>query len=559
MQKISYFLPFFVALFIFITLSWSLFSKQGFPEGHDIYAHTTYGKLFYQALEEGQFPVRWTEWVKEGHSQPLFNFYQVGFYYFLSTIHFIIPSFILSIKISLFILWLTGSLFTYLFMKKFGTLPATIAVLVYSFSPYLFLDIYIRSAFPEFMVITLMPGLFWSLDRLLTRGRLVYLPFLSFFTGFAIISHLPAFIIFTPLIVGYILLLFLKKETGLWKIVQAGAGGLLGIGLASFYLLPAIFELNLINIELLKSTYFDFHQHFVDINSLIAYFWGYAGPWKQSENKISYIIISAQWTLLTMSSLTLISSKKLTYLKPYLFFSIIGLIYILFFSQKLSTVVWEKLFFLQFIQFPWRFFMVIPFISALLSGVLLSTVSNMRRRIIIILFLIITILIIYPLYLIPAKTISLDFFDLSYRQWKNHPLTQKEAYIEPGYNPKGVIVQPENLNKKWQSEANVILQEATSHSLLLQIFSLNNTTIVIHTYYFPGWRAWIGNQEVPITPTKNNNFIKINLPKGSYDLQIKFTDTPIRGFSNLVSLVSIFILSLLLVTTLHRNLVKKLF
>src|SRR3989337_1473650 len=55
--------------------------KPGLPSGHDITAHRTYTQLFIDSLKEGQFPVRWTAWIKPGFDLPLFNFYQVGFYY----------------------------------------------------------------------------------------------------------------------------------------------------------------------------------------------------------------------------------------------------------------------------------------------------------------------------------------------------------------------------------------------------------------------------------------------------------------------------------------------
>src|SRR3954468_16934635 len=57
------------------------FVHPGLPFGHDLSAHLTYSYLFDRALRGGQFPVRWTHGVAAGHGQPLFNFYQPGFYY----------------------------------------------------------------------------------------------------------------------------------------------------------------------------------------------------------------------------------------------------------------------------------------------------------------------------------------------------------------------------------------------------------------------------------------------------------------------------------------------
>src|SRR5262245_7677098 len=60
---------------------------SGFPLGHDLQAHLTYTYLFDRALQSGQFPVRWTQGIRAGDGQLLFNFYQPGFYYVVQLVH----------------------------------------------------------------------------------------------------------------------------------------------------------------------------------------------------------------------------------------------------------------------------------------------------------------------------------------------------------------------------------------------------------------------------------------------------------------------------------------
>lgn len=242
------------------------FFQEGILAGHDTSAHLTYAKLFIQEINNGQFPVRWTKGVRVGQAQPLFNFYQVGFYYLVALVNYFFQNFIFSLKFSIIFLWWFGTIFTFLFLKKFGILSATLGTLVYTLSPYLIFDIYIRAAYPEFMAISFFPGLLYFLELNLKKPKIIYMAFSALFFGTIIFSHLPTTIIIFPLILGFIFLQILTKEAKSKGILFASLGLFLGIGISSFYLLPAVFELSSIQIHLLKSNGFDFHKNFLSFD-----------------------------------------------------------------------------------------------------------------------------------------------------------------------------------------------------------------------------------------------------------------------------------------------------
>lgn len=145
----------------------SLLLRTGLPNGHDTYAHTTYSKLFSHALSQGQFPVRWVEHAWVGFGQPLFNYYQVGFFYLVSFIHLLLPNITTAIKASTIFIWIMGAIFLFLFTRKYGQHSAVVAFIVYLFSPYLLLDIFVRSSFPELTALSLIPGVFIFINYLI--------------------------------------------------------------------------------------------------------------------------------------------------------------------------------------------------------------------------------------------------------------------------------------------------------------------------------------------------------------------------------------------------------
>lgn len=71
--------------------------------------------------------------------------------------------------------------------------------------------------------------------------------------------------------------------------------------------------------------------------------------------------------------------------------------------------------------------------------------------------------------------------------------------------------------------------------------------IRVNTVYYPGWRLQIDNEEVKLKiPDEENNpygLIKFAIPEGSHQVNVFFTETPLRSFADLVSVASLAILA----------------
>lgn len=407
--------------------------KEGLPSGHDIYAHTTYAKIFIHELEQGQFPVRWMQWIKPGVEQPLFNFYQVGFYYLVSFINLLSSSFLLSVKIAIILLWWSSAFFIFLLAKENGFVNGLLASIVYAFSPYLVLDVFIRASFPEFMAISLMPPIFWLIQKIFDDSSFLHVCLLSFFLGLGIISHLPAVLIFFPVLVGFVVFKFLEKKD-IRKLGLVFVGGVWGFGFSAFYFLPALLELDLINIEVLTQRGFDFHKNFLDASQLISFVWGYGDQVIHFGNINPFVLGAISWSVILF---TLLSTLILRKFEKEKIFWIAVIFYALFFMSVVSVFVWENLSFLEYVQFPWRFFMVIPLATAMLSSFLVNAFNDIRFRastLYVVLFL--TTIVFLP-FLQKSNFVDLNYFNLDYSEWRVNPEAIKQAYLEPGYFPKG--------------------------------------------------------------------------------------------------------------------------
>ena len=56
------------------------------------------------------------------------------------------------------------------------------------------------------------------------------------------------------------------------------------------------------------------------------------------------------------------------------------------------------------------------------------------------------------------------------------------------------------------------------------------------TYNFPGWKAYLGNQQVEIKDDNDFRLITTNIPIGRQTIKFTFENTAVRNTANFISL-----------------------
>lgn len=529
-----------VALTIF-SLIFAIF-HPGLPSGHDIIAHAYRTKIFIDALREGQFPVRWIDISLGNFNGPFFNFYQVGFYYLVWAVNTIIPSIYNSIKIVVLFSWWMGALFMFLYARRFGTLPAALSALIYAFTPYLISDFFVRASFPETLAIAFSLAILWAFDRLLLTGKAIYGAPLTLCLAGLSLTHLPTVVIMAPVLTGYFFLLLFTKEINFKAILPLAISLMLGLGMAAFYLLPSIFELNLIKSQLLTSDYYDFHPHFVYFQQLFSSNWDYGISEPGPNDQMSFQVGIIQWIIIALSlGLTLYSFKKKQKNILYFVFWLLAIFFSLFFITEISLAFWENISIISFIQYPWRFLMIIPIAAAALGALLLNKISNIWHQALIIVFVSVSIFIFYGSYLKPATFLSDDFFKFESGGWTTSEAS-KYAVLEEGYLPKTVEIEPQGEVKKWviaYGQGEIIEKYMRTTDKIFSSSSQQAIVFVLTDHYYPGWKAYIDDKETTIETIPGYGFMQIRVPSGMHTLEFMFTNTPLRQTANVISLLSI--------------------
>jgi hypothetical protein len=518
------------------------FAHNGIPSGHDATAHINYAYRFDRALGEGQFPVRWVEGYEPGRGQPLFSFYQVGFYYAVELVHAFIPDFLRAYKLTPVYVWWAAALFMFLALRRLGTLPAALGAVVFAISPYLIFDTLERSAYPEFVGIAAGAGALWGIDSLLASGRMVYVPITAALVGALLVSHLPTAMMLSAMFAIHVLAMLWSGETEPRRLLPLAGACALGACLAAFYVLPALGELSLIQIRSLTQGSFDFHRYFMSPTQWFDFAWRYGTSLRDPNDYMPLQVGVVEWAAILPAGVIVIddvlgrrTASRTVALGSGLAIAGVGMLM----ATAASRPIWDHLPPLAFVQYPWRFLMLLPFAGAFLSARLLTLLPDRKVQSLAVIAVVAFELLIYAPAMQAQFYIPTTLIDPDNPQWPSSAEAKRE-YIEPGYFPAGVTIPLKPAAERWVLHGDGTIRElfTTDAHRVFESSGERDLTMTLNTPYFPGWTIRVDGavREPRVHP--GDAFMEIAVPPGTHHIDASFENTPIRRWANVVTCVS---------------------
>lgn len=515
----------------------------GFPAGHDTPAHVTYSYLFDAALSQGQFPVRWVEWIRPGHSQPLFSFYQPGFYYAVQLVHAVVPSLLLSMKLTILGAWWAAGALVYLNARSFGVWPAAAAAVLFLRGPYLILDVFVRAAFPEFAALALAPAVLWSLDGTLRSGRASAALAFAAATAAMLLCHLPTVLMFAPVLATYAICLSISRGCSLRVLGTAAAAAALAFGLACFYVVPALVELPFTKMRELTSGYFDYRQHFVEPWQWFRPAWGFGGSEAGAADNMSFQVGIVQWLAVAGCTAALAVRRRAakSSVRWWIAYWLCIAGAALFMTSAASASVWQFVRPLAFVQFPWRFLSVVSLAVALMAAPALSLVGRSSVQAALVLCIAGGLWWQTQALLKPSHYLSRASVYIDNPGWRYTRDAARLAFIEPGYYPATVRKLPEGYEERWQitrGHGTTSARTILDHRLVLTVRSSDGVELTIKSHGFPGWRVLLDGRPTSWSYQHDSGYIVVDVPAGVHGVEAVFGNTAIRMWSNRISLLS---------------------
>lgn len=534
-----------VAILFFAFLAGFALLHPGLPPTHDGEYHVIRFFLFNEALRDGNLYPRWAAHLNNGLGVPLFNFVYPLPNYVASILHFVNISFIDSFKISMFLATIIGGVFFYLWSKEFwGRLGGIVSSVFYTFSPYHFVDIYIRGSIGEVWALGFFPAFLWAYTRFVATKRKTFLVFSSLSLALIIFSHNILALMFFLFSLSYIFLLICIEKNKKYLILYTFYLILLGLGLSAIFWFPAIYETKYVT----GLQIFDVASHFPDLYQLLIPSWGSGFSGGGLQNELSFQIGIANLIAVFLSTIVIFLQVKRKDKKVYysLFF-LVWFVFVLFLMLGISKPVWKLVPFMNYFQFPWRLLSIEILFASFLAGSIFSLVGSKHAKI----RMFFAILLVFFAFILGIRYAKPAYY--MYRDDKYY--TSRSNFIDGTNSPgnvfntiylKSIPAKEKERTVFLKGKGEIILTKARSNVYSFEINAIANSEIQANLAYFPGWEVYVNDKKESLKSAQNGRFTFL-VPKGKNKVEIIFKDTLVRKISALISLASLgFMIALLI-------------
>lgn len=564
MEKLKYSYLWIVLVVLFtLPAVWNLLRSGFFPMQDDLQAFRI--QQMDKCFQDGQIPCRWVPDAGYRYGYPQFNYYPPSVYYVGAIMHNVGFQYIDAVKILFVLGYIASAVAMFVLVDSLiGSWPAFVSSILYTYVPYKAVEVYVRGAMSEFWALTFFPLILWSIYMLIKNGSKKYFILFSLFLGLLLTTHNLMSLIFAPVAIIWALFWLIAennnviarnsapKQSGLrlphsfysFAMTRVFLSGLLGLGLASFFFLPVLFEKNFVHVDSMLSGYFDYRAHFVNLFDLfLSREWGYGSSGFPNE-LLNLSIGIVQWVAgLGAFMLAVFNYRKTKNLSLITILVSLVTLFSIFMIHMKSSFIWALLPPLWYMQFPWRFLAVGIFLFSILGGLFVFFCKKYQ-------FLVGGVLIVSSVILNIGFFVPKDWVYITDNDKFSGVNWQKQMTISIfDYLPISATLPPINeaplVPEIMDGKAEISNYVKGSDFQTGRVKVLEDATIRIPLFDFPGMQVKVNGKVVPHynNDCRGTDFcyglISFKLDKGEYDIDVRLNDTPIRRIGNYVSLISI--------------------
>ena len=507
------------------------FTVRGVACGHDLGFHMNGWLEVAQQWREGVVYPHWAANANYGSGEPRFLFYPPLSWMLGGALGSFIPWLFVPVAFDIVAVILAGWAMFAMAREWFEQPDAALIAVAYAVNPYLLLTIYARSAFAELLAAAFFPLLaLWIVRERPARKMLV--PLALTIVG-VWLTNVPA-----AIIASYLAVLLLAVVTILRRNLRVFAYGAaaiaLGLALASFYIVPVIYEKNWITVAQLLSGGGRPDQSFLFATT--------------GDEDHDLFLRAVSWLALgevSVTGLAVLAAQRWRRQNAKLWWSLtISATAALLLMLPIAGAAYRHMPDLQFVQFPWRWLLTIGIAYAVFGVIALPSFRG-KPWLYAIAFLALIAACNRALQpqCDPAETPFMisNIFHTGYGYMGTDEYTPAGAdnyEIKPDF-PEFRL---RGENGGPASDARVTHLHTSTYRKQLTVESGEPAQLVLRLMNYPAWRVEVnGNRVMPQSDDPTGRMV-IALASGHSQVDVRFVRTPDRWIGDGSSLAAIIFL-----------------
>ena len=521
----------------------SPFFFLGLASGHDISFHMASWLDAAEQWKQGILLPRWTEWANFGYGEPRFMFYPPLSWLLGAFLGSVMPWSAVAATFVVGVQTFAGiSAFALLQRLVNSHWAALFGAGCFAANPYALVIIYARSDFAELLAMAFFPLLFGSALRLCgfleetteRSHRFRGIVFFAVAFGAVWLSNAPAAVIATYS-VTFLFLLAAIGQRSPNPVLHGGCGILSGFGLASFYLLPAIYEQRWVNITGALAGGLTPAENFLYATTKDAE--------HDAFNRVASNIAVVLLVWCGASALATWHARRRGGFKLAVLLPLATLAAgVLSLMLPMASLLWRLLPELRFVQFPWRWMSVL----ALCSVIFMAATANTRFRWV-------------WLAVVALAVASCGLYIAQHTWWDTEDMPALQAAMASGegfegtdeYDPVGddrselAAKQPrawfvsETGQAEERSDERIFVDRWTAEHRALRAVTTRNARIAIRLLDYPAWQVFVNGKLIKPRHGAETNQMILPLDAGESRIEINFVRTWDRTVGGWVSVLTV--------------------
>jgi hypothetical protein len=457
---------------------------------------------------------------------------------------------------------------------RWAALAAVAAGVLYAYFPYHLVDMYVRGALNDTLLLAWLPWLFLVFDRLLVlgtaRGWQRRLGLSIVVLGGTLLTHTFALLSIVPLLVSLVIFRLVQawRRVGVpWRrTLLALAGGLGGLLLCSIFILPLLAEGRYLQQQVYVTDTYDFRNHFVQVGQFFSPFWGFgfSDDPKGANDGMSFQVGALLLVLALAAAFGWRRARVAGAVQGYLL--VMGAL-LLVIMTPLAQPLWEAFPPLAVIQFPWRLLALTGFLFSALGGLLLANLAlddsadEVQSLLAasarsspaggLFVFALLGVFASWPFLqanLSPVEGWREDGraifrFEqehpdmIANTQWVTQPFTStvmSAGYAAPDYAEDHGYTSSLDRLQIVAGDGTVASRYSRGSSGGGVVEMAVPGTVQINFFYFPGWQVTVDSLPVQTRPSPTGAIL-IDIGAGRHAIEARFGDTPPRTLGAFIS------------------------
>lgn len=497
---------------------------NGIPKGNDLEQHFQFALTFFDSISNGDLIPSLSTRTNHGFGDVGVRFYPPLSYYLLALLRVVTGSWHYAASLSFLLWFFLGGLGIFLWSREYyGNAASLAAAIAYLVVPYHVNEVYNASFFAEFAGAGILPFCFLFVSRVAKNTSAANIVGLGIAYAALVLTHLPTMLIGSAGLFVFSLFL-LRPATSLRTLGSLVSSAVMGLALSSFYWIKVVSELDLVNhsgAEFIAKNY-DFKFNFV-----AAYFSVSADVYSDRFLWMSDFMFAAALALFVPSLLFRIFYKPDRAESADTIWPAVAMLFLaVAMATPLSSVLWENIGWLQKIQFPFRWLVLVNVAGAFLvaSGFrsLSDAFSSKARPIAILTAGLAAIAVAFTV----AQVIRPALFI---------PNADFDAYVaglsdRPSYNCWLAIWAKEEAfadrNTISVHDRSVSDSFVSSYERRFVLGAGSETTVRLPVFYYPHWHAEVNDVAVMPLPAEDGS-LTVAVPADEARVRVFFQEPPI--------------------------------